>query len=111
MNNPVNCWKAKSLMNAHADQQPSSEMSGFNDYLAREYTASAVEMPGFHNGTRYSLDFMGNHKQLDKSGARVAILREETEDTVAEAIAVPEEVRAKIPTDFGRSKGIAWCEN
>jgi N4-gp56 family major capsid protein len=29
-------------------------------------------------------------------------------DTVAEAIAVPEEIRGKIPTDFGRSKGIAW---
>jgi N4-gp56 family major capsid protein len=30
------------------------------------------------------------------------------EDTVAEAIAVPEEIRGKIPTDYGRSKGIAW---
>lgn len=30
------------------------------------------------------------------------------EDTVAEAIVVPEEVRGQIPTDFGRSKGIAW---
>ena len=30
------------------------------------------------------------------------------EDTVAEAIAVSEEMRGKIPTDFGRSKGIAW---
>jgi N4-gp56 family major capsid protein len=30
------------------------------------------------------------------------------EDTVAEAIAVPEEMRGKIPTDFGRSKGVAW---
>jgi len=29
-------------------------------------------------------------------------------DTVAEAIAVPEEMRGKIPSDFGRSKGIAW---
>lgn len=29
-------------------------------------------------------------------------------DTVAEAIAVPEEVRGKIPTDYGRSRGIAW---
>lgn len=29
-------------------------------------------------------------------------------DTVAEAIAVPEEMRGKIPTDFGRSRGIAW---
>lgn len=30
------------------------------------------------------------------------------EDTVAEAIAVPEEIRGKIPGDFGRDKGIAW---
>jgi N4-gp56 family major capsid protein len=29
-------------------------------------------------------------------------------DTVAEAIAVPEEMRGKIPSDYGRSKGIAW---
>lgn len=30
------------------------------------------------------------------------------EDTVAEAVAIPEEIRAKIPEDFGRSQGIAW---
>ncbi len=30
------------------------------------------------------------------------------EDTVAEAIAVPEEMRGKLPGDYGRSKGIAW---
>ena len=30
------------------------------------------------------------------------------EDTVAEAIAVPEEVRGKIPSDYGRSRGVAW---
>lgn len=30
------------------------------------------------------------------------------EDTVAEAIAIPEEMRGKLPTDFGRSKAIAW---
>ncbi len=30
------------------------------------------------------------------------------EDTVAEAIVVPEEMRGMIPADFGRSKGIAW---
>jgi hypothetical protein len=29
-------------------------------------------------------------------------------DTVAEAIAVPEEMRGKIPQDYGRSKGVAW---
>ena len=29
-------------------------------------------------------------------------------DTVTEAIAVPEEMRGKIPSDYGRSRGIAW---
>lgn len=30
------------------------------------------------------------------------------EDTVAEAIVVPEEIRGQIPADYGRAKGIAW---
>lgn len=29
-------------------------------------------------------------------------------DTVTEAIAIPEEIRGKIPDDYGRGKGIAW---
>ena len=29
-------------------------------------------------------------------------------DTVAEAVAIPEEIRGKIPSDYGRSRGIAW---
>ena len=32
-------------------------------------------------------------------------------DTVAEAVAVPEEMRGKIPSDYGRSKGVAWLNN
>lgn len=30
------------------------------------------------------------------------------DDTVAEGIAVPEEMRGKLPGDYGRDKGIAW---
>jgi len=30
------------------------------------------------------------------------------EDTVAEGVACPEEMRGKIPGDYGRSKGVAW---
>ena len=30
------------------------------------------------------------------------------EETVAEGVVIPEEIRAKIPTDYGRSKGMAW---
>lgn len=29
-------------------------------------------------------------------------------DTVCEAIETPEEIRAKMPDDYGRSKGVAW---
>lgn len=29
-------------------------------------------------------------------------------DTVTEAVGIPEEIRGKIPTDYGRSRGIAW---
>lgn len=29
-------------------------------------------------------------------------------DTVTEAVCIPEEIRAKIPSDYGRSRGIAW---
>jgi N4-gp56 family major capsid protein len=30
------------------------------------------------------------------------------EDTAAEGVVIPEEMRAKIPTDYGRSKGVAY---
>lgn len=30
------------------------------------------------------------------------------EDTVAEALVIPEEMRGAIPTDYGRSRGVAW---
>jgi hypothetical protein len=30
------------------------------------------------------------------------------QETVQEAIAVPEEILSKLPTDYGRSKGLAW---
>lgn len=30
------------------------------------------------------------------------------EDTVAEAIGTPEEIRGKIPDDYGRGRGVAW---
>jgi len=30
------------------------------------------------------------------------------DDTVAEGVAVPEEIRGRIPGDYGRAKGIAW---
>ena len=52
-------------------------------------TANGGDMTPFVNGLSDWIFFFGN-------------------DTVAEAIAVPEEMRGKIPSDYGRSKGVAW---
>lgn len=51
--------------------------------------ANGGDMTGWVNGKSDWMFFFGN-------------------DTVAEAIAVPEEMRGKIPSDYGRSKGVAW---
>ena len=29
-------------------------------------------------------------------------------DTCMEAVVIPEEIRSKLPSDYGRSKGVAW---
>lgn len=52
-------------------------------------TAAGGDMTPWVNGKSDWIFFFGN-------------------DTVAEAIAVPEEMRGRIPTDYGRSKGVAW---
>lgn len=52
-------------------------------------TANGGDMVGWTNAKSDWIFFFGN-------------------DTVAEAVAVPEEMRGKIPTDYGRSKGVAW---
>lgn len=52
-----------------------------------EQTNIAAE--SWTNGKSSQVHFMGN-------------------DRVVEGIAIPEEVRGKIPSDYGRSKGIAW---
>lgn len=53
----------------------------------QEQTAIASE--GWTNGKSDAVYFMGD-------------------DTVCEGVAVPEEMRGKIPSDYGRSKGVAW---
>lgn len=52
-------------------------------------TANGGDMVGWTNALSDWIFFFGN-------------------DTVAEAVAVPEEMRGKIPSDYGRSKGVAW---
>jgi N4-gp56 family major capsid protein len=55
----------------------------------RFFTQTAVATEGWANAKSDSVFFFGA-------------------DTVTEAIAVPEEIRGKIPDDYGRGRGIAW---
>jgi N4-gp56 family major capsid protein len=57
--------------------------------IAKGISSDGLTGTGWTNGKSDWIFFFGN-------------------DTVAEAIAVPEEMRGKIPSDYGRSKGVAW---
>ena len=55
----------------------------------RFFEQTAIDSEGWTNSKSDAAYFFGN-------------------DTVVEGVAVPEEIRGKIPTDYGRSKGVAW---
>lgn len=57
----------------------------------------------FIEETNYLLDTIGSGGDY---GEAVIFGKE----AVMEGIVLPEEVRAKVPTDYGRSKGLAWYE-
>lgn len=63
-------------------------------------------------GRYYGCRFMEETNVLaNKVGAAATYKGEAVffgEDPIVEAVAVPEELRAKIPTDYGRDKGLAW---
>jgi len=55
----------------------------------------------FIEETNYLLDTIGSASDF---GEAVIFGKE----AVMEGIVIPEEIRAKVPTDYGRSKGLAW---
>lgn len=77
---------------------------GFNRIVrgqkGRYYGARAVEQ------TFIGAAAIGNGGTAWDNGGDWAIFM--GADTVAEIIVCPEEIRGKIPSDFGRSKGVAW---
>lgn len=70
-----------------AQQIKNGEKGRYNNVRFIEQTHIAKE--GFASGKSNQAHFFGA-------------------DTVTEGIACPEQMRGKIPTDYGRSKGIAW---
>lgn len=67
----------------------------FNGEVGNYYMTRFVEETGFLNNSAGSGPGVG---QAIFFGS----------DIVYEAVAVPEEIRVKIPTDFGRDQGLAW---
>jgi len=71
---------------------------------------------GRYNGVRFVEDNFATRYTLS-SGTATAISWTKGQSgpgymfgspTVRECVAVPEEIRVKVPTDYGRSQGIAW---
>lgn len=67
----------------------------FSGEVGRVYGVRFIEE------TNYLLDNIGSGTSF---GEAIMFGKE----AVIEGVVIPEEVRAKVPTDFGRSKGIAW---
>lgn len=91
---------------------PSTWRTMKNDLEAvHQYTTEGLSMIlngeiGRYEGVRFV-----EQTNIAKAGWTAALSNQAHffgEDTVAEALSVPEEIRGKIPGDFGRSKGVAW---
>jgi len=91
---------------------PSSFRSFKNELeTVHQYTTEGFQMImngeiGRYEGTRY-VEQTHIAKEAWSNGLSDGIFFF-GEDTVTEGIAVPEEMRGKIPGDYGRSKGVAW---
>ena len=63
---------------------------------------------GQYYSCRFTVDNSGNASNSIGSGSQYGQAFFFGQEAVLEAIALSEELRMKIPTDFGRSKGVAW---
>lgn len=70
----------------------------FNGEVGRFYGCRFIEE------TNYLVNTLGSSSGTNKLGEAIVFGAE----AVIEGIAIPEEIRAKVPTDYGRSKGLAW---
>ena len=88
-----------------------STLDTFRDDLesVQQYTNEGFGMIKMGELGRYQMTRFVEQTNIDKdSTTSTDWIFYVGEDTVAEAVAVPEEIRGKIPTDYGRSKGVAW---
>lgn len=95
-----------------------SALETINSHTETGYKKLLNGEQGRYHGVRFIEDTFATRYTYD-STARTATAKSWTNGkslegymfgspTVREAIVVPEEIRAKVVTDYGRSKGIAW---
>ncbi|MDI6789406.1 MAG: hypothetical protein QME44_01765 [Thermodesulfobacteriota bacterium] len=69
--------------------------------IGRYETCRFVEQTNINN-------YRGSTAGVTWTNAKSGVVFFFGEDTVAEAIAIPEEIRGKLPQDYGRDRGVAW---
>ncbi len=69
--------------------------------IGRYETCRFVEQTNINN-------YRGSTAGVAWTNAKSGVLFFFGEDTVAEAIAIPEEIRGKLPQDYGRDRGVMW---
>ena len=91
-----------------------NELEAIHQYVSEGWHVIMNGEKGRYEGIRFieqtnisSTTLQGAWGLADATGARDAGFFF-GQDTVVEAFSIPEEIRGKIPTDYGRSRGVAW---
>jgi hypothetical protein len=98
----------------------SQALEAINQNIETGYQKLLMGEQGRYHGTRFVEDTYATAFTVD-AAARTATAKTNFDTnslsgeayffgspTVREAIVVPEEIRMKVTTDYGRSKGLAW---
>ena len=89
-----------------AFRQLKNDLEEVHKYVDQGFTMVLAGEIGRYEGVRFVEQT--NIAAEPWSNARSSQVHFMGKDLVAEGIANPEEIRGKIPTDYGRSKGVAW---
>ena len=83
-----------------------NELEQIRQYTPEGYTAIVNGEKGRYEGIRFvqQTNIPSENWKSKKSDATYFF----GSDTVCEAMTIPEEIRGKLPGDYGRSKGVAW---
>lgn len=89
-----------------AFRQLKNDLEDVHKYVQQGFTMILAGEIGRYEGVRFVEQT--NIAAESWSNAKSSQVHFMGADLVTEGVAIPEEVRGKIPSDYGRSKGIAW---